>query len=241
MRAYKLLLIGIVSIMFSCNSGTNKSANTELNAGTHKIEVKEVIDVTTYTYLNVEENGNEYWMAVPKQEVKAGEIYFYDNRVEMQNFESTELEKSFEMIYFVEEIRTTPMAEMPGGMGMPHGESMENMHSKHASTEVNSEIDIEPVSGGITIAELFGSREDYGNKEVLIKGKVVKVNRMIMERNWVHIQDGTDSNGNFDLTITTNDEVAVDDIVVFKGKITLNKDFGAGYSYEVIMEEAKVQ
>ena len=62
-----------------------------------------------------------------------------------------------------------------------------------------------------------------------------------MDRNWIHIQDGTSDNGNFDLTITTNEEVVVNDVVVFKGKITLNKDFGAGYSYEVIMEEAKVQ
>jgi len=76
---------------------------------------------------------------------------------------------------------------------------------------------------------------------VLIKGQVTKVNRAIMEKNWVHLQDGTGDSGGFDLTVTTQEQVNVGDVVTFEGKITLNKDFGAGYSYEVIMEQAKLQ
>ena len=66
----------------------------------------------------------------------------------------------------------------------------------------------------------------------------MKVNQAVMGKNWVHVQDGTDDAGNFDLTITTQDMAAIGEEVVFKGKLTLNKDFGAGYSYEVIMEDA---
>ena len=61
-----------------------------------------------------------------------------------------------------------------------------------------------------------------------------------MNKNWVHLQDGTKDGTNFDLTITTLDSVKAGDIVVFEGKVTLDKDFGAGYFYEVILEDAKL-
>jgi hypothetical protein len=62
-----------------------------------------------------------------------------------------------------------------------------------------------------------------------------------MDRNWVHLQDGTSDSGSFDLTVTTEEEVNVGDVLTFEGKIKLDKDFGAGYSYEVIMEQAKLK
>ena len=62
-----------------------------------------------------------------------------------------------------------------------------------------------------------------------------------MGKNWVHLQDGTGEPGNDDLLVTTQEEVAVGDVVVFEGTIVLNKDFGSGYSYEILMEEAKLQ
>jgi hypothetical protein len=61
-----------------------------------------------------------------------------------------------------------------------------------------------------------------------------------MGKNWVHIQDGTEYQGGFDLTITTDGQVAVGETVTFEGKIVLDKDFGYGYSYPVLMEEAKI-
>jgi hypothetical protein len=69
----------------------------------------------------------------------------------------------------------------------------------------------------------------------------VKFSGGIMNRNWVHIQDGTKDNGKFDLTVTTQDSVKVGDVVIFEGKIALNKDIGAGYFYEILMEDAKMR
>ena len=92
----------------------------------------------------------------------------------------------------------------------------------------------------ITLAQVFANHKDYSSKEFEIKGVVVKVNKQVMGKNWIHIQDGTDDNGVFDLTITTQELAEVGDEVTFKGKLTLNKDFGAGYSYEVIMEDASL-
>jgi hypothetical protein len=73
-----------------------------------------------------------------------------------------------------------------------------------------------------------------------MKGQVVKVNDEIMDKNWVHIQDGTADGDHFDLTITTLEKVAVGEVATFEGTIALDKDFGYGYAYELIMEDAKL-
>jgi hypothetical protein len=61
-----------------------------------------------------------------------------------------------------------------------------------------------------------------------------------MNRNWIHLQDGTGSQGNFDLMVTSSDDVKVGQVVVAEGKVAANKDFGSGYSYSVLLEDAKV-
>jgi hypothetical protein len=62
-----------------------------------------------------------------------------------------------------------------------------------------------------------------------------------MNRNWVHLQDGTWDGDHYDLTVTTQDAVKPGDVVTFSGTVTLNKDFGAGYVYEVVIEDAKLE
>ena len=93
-----------------------------------------------------------------------------------------------------------------------------------------------PVEGSIKLAELITDPQKYQGKVVKITGKCVNVNPMIMERNWVHIQDG--SGDNFELTVTTNENVLLGTVVSLEGTIALNKDFGAGYRYDIIMENA---
>lgn len=78
----------------------------------------------------------------------------------------------------------------------------------------------------------------YNGKIVKVRGKVIKINSKIMRKNWIHIQDGTSSNDNFDLTITTDELANIGNVVTFEGKISTNKDFGYGYSYKLIMEDA---
>ncbi|MDH3652550.1 MAG: hypothetical protein OEQ53_22855, partial [Saprospiraceae bacterium] len=113
----------------------------------------------------------------------------------------------------------------------------------HGGKPVAVPQNIDPIEGGVRLSDLFAHRENYGEKMVLIKGQCVKVNRDIMGRNWIHLQDGSkgETNDNLDLTISTQEEVAIGDVVVFEGKITINKDFGSGYRYDIIMEEAKLK
>ncbi|MHC4324820.1 MAG: nucleotide-binding protein [Planctomycetota bacterium] len=198
----------------------------------HKAVVQEVIQANSYTYLKVKEAESEFWIAVTKRQIDAGATISFAGGLEMNNFESKELQRTFEKIYFVDRILGGEPSASAQSMSMPHGMKPE-LEKK--------EVSIEPAEGGITIGELFANRDSYADKTVLIKGQVTKVNRAIMDRNWVHLQDGTGDSGGYDLTITTGEEVNVGDVVTFEGKITLNKDFGSGYSYEVIMEQAKLQ
>ena len=204
----------------------------EATVDVHTAVVQEVIQATSYTYLKVKEEDKDFWIAINKREIEVGAKVSFMGGLEMKNFQSKDLQRTFETIYFVNRIIGYESSTTQQPMSMPQQTKPE---------PEKMEVSIEPAEGGITIGELFANRDSYADKTVLIKGQVTKVNRAIMDKNWVHLQDGTSDSGNFDLTITTNEEVNVGDIVTFEGKITLNKDFGAGYSYEVLMEQAKLQ
>lgn len=218
----------IVVLMISCKWNTDKCSEGDGKSKVHKGKVEETINTSNYTYLRVDEGCCENWIAVPKQDVEVGKTYYFEEGMEMVNFKSKELDTTFKKIYFVQEISDKPIKKEA---------HVSSHHAKPQSAE-KKEISVKPVDGGITIAELYSKRDSYSAKSVVISGEVVKVNYGIMGKNWVHIQDGTKDTDNYDLTITTNDEVKVGDIAAFEGIITLKKDFGSGYFYEVIMEEA---
>jgi hypothetical protein len=98
---------------------------------------------------------------------------------------------------------------------------------------------VEPCQGCITIARILENKKSFSGKTVKVKGQVTKFNPAIMGKNWVHIQDGTEFQGGFDLTITTDIQVSVGETITIEGKIVLDKDFGYGYVYGVLMEEGK--
>ena len=112
---------------------------------------------------------------------------------------------------------------------------------KHEARVITSKADVkvEPCADCVTISKLLADKKGYEGKLIKVKGQVTKYNGGIMGKNWVHIQDGTENKDGFDLTITTDITVAVGEIVTFEGKIALDKDFGYGYSYNVLMEEGK--
>lgn len=119
-------------------------------------------------------------------------------------------------------------------------ESMAESNQVHTGV-VNTErlyVTIEPCNGCIKISELYKNKQTHSGNTIEVKGIVTKFNPEIMDINWVHLQDGSEYNDLFDLTITTESIVNVGDTVTFKGKITLDKDFGYGYFYPVLMEEA---
>jgi hypothetical protein len=198
----------------------------------HTVTVQEVIQGNSYTYLKVKEEDQSFWMAISRRQIEPGETFSFKNPLEMKNFTSKELQRTFETIFFISEISSE--SSRSANQTLAADPNQEPAAPKQV-------ISIEPIEGGVTIGELFSNRDSYADKIIRIKGQVVKVNRAIMGQNWVHLQDGTGDSKNNDLTVTTKDEVVLGSVVIFEGKIILNKDFGSGYSYGVLMEEAKLQ
>ena len=235
------LLAILLSILFtSCNLGSRyKTENSEF--ANQKSEVKEVIQTSNYTYLRVERNKQEQWIAIGRMEkAKAGDVYYFEEGLEMKNFESKELGRTFESVLFVMEISDQPIKheDVHGGMqNVGNQPVMGDKPEKPVFEKIDVKVDLP--AGATSIADLYAKSADYKGKLVTVRGKVTKVNVGIMGRNWIHIQDGTASGDNFDLTITTKYEPAVGAIVTYSGTFSLDKDFGYGYYYSIILEDAE--
>lgn len=228
-----ILSLAILFAFTSCENATQTATTTEVtNSYEYSAEVQEVLQTSNYTYCRVLEGTVDYWIAVGSMEVTAGQTLYYNQGHEMKNFHSRELERDFPSIFFIQEASTDPAGNAP--ITTLVGQTPVKPEI------VRSEFDVEKAEGGITIAELYKGAADYAGKTVKIKGYITKFNEGIMGRNWVHMQDGTDFDENFDLTVTTLEMVNVGALVTFEGVIAIDKDFGAGYAYSVIMEQAKI-
>jgi len=226
-----IYLVIIALFLLSCGDEKNQELN-EADVQKNEPHIAKVVDkipVKGYTYLQVKENKNEYWIAVPTMEIENGETVYFSKFMVMENFHSDNIDKTFDKILFVEDARksTTP-------------DEMKKIHSGATSTE-KQQINIEPLKDGMTILQIYNDKSDLKGKVVNVKGKVVKFNKQIMNRNWIHIQDGTGNENEFDLVVTSDQDTKVGDIIVAEGTLSVDKDFGAGYFFPVIVENAKIQ
>ena len=205
---------------------TEESVVEDLNA--HQIIIKEVLQANAYTYLLVTEAEKEYWMAVPKTEATIGKTYTYQGGMEMKKFESKDLKRTFDSVLFVEGI----IDPNPPSVAEPTSTPVKVVSSKGLSRGITL------AKGGISVFDLYSTRDKLAGKTVILTGKVVKFMPEIMKKNWIHLQDGSNFNGFNDITITTLEKVKVDEVVSLKGTVVLNKDLGSGYKYEIIIEDA---
>ncbi|WP_461637806.1 hypothetical protein [Labilibaculum euxinus] len=227
-RSILLMILGLAIFSFACQSKKTENQEATLPLGVSKVLVKETFNAGGYTYIN---GNNDLWLAVGQRPIEIGKAYYYKGALEMKNFHSKELNRDFPVIYFLNTISDTPIEN-----NMPmQASSMKKQKAKRI------EVSIEKTKGITSISELFSKKDEFSGKQISVKGKVTKFNQNIMGKNWIHIQDGSDFEGNFDLTITCKDVVSIGQIIEVSGTIALDKDFGAGYTYDVIMEEAKIQ
>ncbi len=207
---------------------TQTEMNQMPNAALHNVKVLEKMNASSYSYLKVSENNKDYWIAVPQMEVQPGDMISYSKFMEMKDFKSETLNKTFESVLFVDDARKS---DGNNPIASPHS---------NVATPKNESIKVEPLKDGYTIEKLYAKKNDLVNKTIKVKGVVVKINENIMDMNWIHIQDGTGSGSDHDLLITTKTPAKVGQTIVAEGKVITNKDFGAGYFYPVLLEDAKV-
>ncbi|HLL23303.1 MAG TPA: OB-fold nucleic acid binding domain-containing protein, partial [Kofleriaceae bacterium] len=187
--------------------------------------VTETMDAGGYTYALLDRGGTRVWVAGPQTPLTVGTVIGPTTGNLMTGFRSNTLNRSFDEIYF---ITAFPVA---GGApaAQPHGAPAPSPATVEKVT---------PAPGGLTVEKLYADRAKHANKPVVVRGKVTKVNSGIMGRTWVHLQDGTGGAGTNDLMVTTEGTAKVGDIVVVRGTLAVDKDFGAGYHYDVIVENA---
>jgi len=220
--------------------------------------VVETMNAGGYTYVYVDDGTEKIWAAAPEFIVKVGDEVMVPEGMAMHNYHSQTLNRDFDVVYFVEAVlnASSPSMGAPtmgsGMMGgsMMGGENPADMkipegHPPITGAEAPPEVDLTAVQkadGGMTVAEIYAGKEDLADKTVTLRGKVVKFSPQIMGTNWLHLQDGSGDldAGTHDLTVTSSVQVSVGDTVVVSGPLTLNKDFGYGYKYDLIMESAAV-
>ena len=194
-------------------------------------EVLEVNDVESYTYLRLKTRDGETWAAVAKAPVKKGARVTIENAMVMNNFESKSLHKTFPTILF-------------GNLGRA-GKDMAGAHSAVVKVADAGPINIPKASGSNarTVAEIVKNAVSLKDKQVLVRGKIVKYNSEIMGKNWLHLRDGSGvpADNTNDILVTTTAQAKLGDIVTVTGMVRTDKDFGAGYSYKVLIEEASLQ
>lgn len=181
-------------------------------------EVLEVANVPGYTYLRLKTARGEKWAAVNRSEVGKGDRVTVENAVVMKDFESRSLKRTFKSILF-------------GTLAGAHA-------VQPAPAE---EIHVTRAAGDMTVEEVSTRRTELKDSQVQVRGKIVKYTPGILGRNWIHLRDGTGAEGSNDLLVTTTDQAKSGDVVTVKGVVHTDRDFGAGYTYKVLIEDAALQ
>jgi hypothetical protein len=198
--------------------------------------VSETMNAAGYTYVRVDTGEKQVWFAAPGFEVAVGDKVEAPAGAEMRDHYSKTLDRSFEVIYFVGGLRVEGAAG--GSSKSPFG------HSGAGGAAAADAFDFSGITradGGKTIAEIFDAGSDLAGQAVSVRGKVVKFSAQILGTNFLHLRDGTSSEqGQADLTVTTKTEVKVGSVVVVKGVVSADKDFGFGYRYDLIIEDANL-
>jgi hypothetical protein len=220
--------------------------------------VLETMDASDYTYMRLKTATGETWTAVNKAKVAKGDTVTVTNAMTMDGFQSKTLNRTFDKILFgilavpgaapaAAGVAPAPMASAhqsaagtapaPGQVAAQHGQAA-------GGPEDAPDVKVPKAEGANarTVAELWAQRASLKGKDVTVKAKVVKVTSGVMGRNWLHVRDGSGSKAtrDNDLTVTTEAAPKVGDVVTLSGVVSVDKDFGAGYAYPVIVENAKL-
>jgi hypothetical protein len=222
------------------SENTNQMQEPGIDDEVHMVVVNEVLPTNHYQFLHVNEGNDQYWIATRIKNIQAGKAYYYKGGLLKTNYVNKEYNRTFSKMYLVSNIvpdvhGDEPMEGLSEGMDKP----VSNLSSKtkNATTISRKYGNIEK-EGSVRIAELVKNPGKYEGKTIRVSGECVKVNPNIMDRNWVHLKDG--SKDDFDLVVTTHEMASEGTIITFEGTVSLHKDFGAGYHYTLIIENGKL-
>lgn len=118
-----LILATAIIVLVSCQKQTPPPAqadNQTAVAGMISGKVEETMNAGGYTYILVKSGKEEIWVAAPQTELTVGEDVSFASEMEMKNFKSESLNRTFDSIHFVGSVKKGS-GGMHGQMKNPHG------------------------------------------------------------------------------------------------------------------------
>ncbi|WP_297762904.1 hypothetical protein [uncultured Muriicola sp.] len=250
MTTYKNFLIPvfIILILSGCRQGPktaepytitraiDKNAkSSEVNYEMREVVIKELQPTPKYIYARVQEGEQFYWIATQKQDLEIGKPYLYNESLLKTQFESKEFDRIFDTLFLV----TTLVPKDHGIIeGTFHGSQKSNEKIAVIKEVIAKQDSAAIFMGAVRIADLVNNPGKYEGNEVVISGECVKVNANILDRNWLHLKDG--SKDDFDLIVTSDEQVQKGNKITIRGIVRLNADFGSGYSYPILIENGRL-
>jgi len=221
--------------------------------------VIETIDSSGYTYMLIDSGAGKKWVAIPESKVTEGEKVTYKDGMVMKDFSSKTLNRTFDSIIF-----------SPGLAGKTEVQPQNNTTDDSFATAIKTEqskvtsptpameasggslgaitpfqeinVGKSMAANGYTVEEIFAQAKKLNGQKISLHGVVTKVSVNIMGRNWVHLQDGTGNpmQNSHDIVATTSEQPELNSKITIEGILAAEKDFGAGYKYAAIIEQATV-
>ena len=236
------------------HEGHDHAKTEAATAQTHKIYYGKILEIKPamgYKYLKIDENGTQIWVAIANAPVAVGDRVGYDKKTMMTDFQSKTLNQTFKEIFFASDVYLPQQVQRPQsmkamlGLGTvkkdPHagmGRGMSSVEEEKTPSKPFVKKD------AYTVEEIHMWRKELKDQIISIEGSVFKVSKNIMKLDWVHIGDGTGNEKKLtdDLVFTAaGTTLKQGDKVIAKGKVIVDKDFGYGYFYKVIIQDASFQ
>jgi hypothetical protein len=193
----------------------------------------------TYSYLQLDEQGEETWLATLKLKVSPGDEVEYLGGDIMENFYSKALDKTFESIRFVTRIRVLDNDNALTDQAMPDDRYHQNVEKEKRAVSIPERGDITRAEGGKTIEEIFTAGDQLTGEKVVLRAEVIKVRMNILGKNWITLRDGTGATPDDKITVTTSETVQVGKIFTVEGIVRTDVNLGAGYKYKVLLDDAR--
>lgn len=233
MKILKLFVL-ISALLFSVP--TIMASETDTGPGPTIGTVAETMESGGYSYIRLEEQG--IWIATASMPVAAGDKVQYSGGAEMRGFFSKSLDRTFESIFFIQNVSL--VGKDIDGMNAVAMEGHEGMNipiPKPVAVKSPAPGDITPLKEGKTVADIFTDSAQLNEQKVSLNARVIKVSENIMGKNWITLQDGTGTEPNNKLLATSTELVSPGDMVIARGIVRTDIDIGSGYKYKVLLEE----
>lgn len=241
----------VLLVTTACADGGSAVENDKAKQGLEG-KVLQSMRASQYVVMEIEQRDETFWAATGFREVEPGDQVELVSPILMADFEVKSLDRTFSEIYFAQAIvvngkrsqetgteaegnAVTEAQDPHAEMGNPHAGM--GMHMTKNSGQGLGAADVEPLQSGVTLSELMGDAVGYSGKQVQVRVRVVKFLSNIMKRNWIHLKDST--TGETHVVATTEDQFRPGETVIVEATVTVDRDFGFGYQYDLLLEDAR--